>query len=316
MIFDVANRAARGRAQSVLERRRVLLERPLRRQMRAELDRQFAEAARQVAAGHRNVDHVVDAGRGRVYATLVSHLLRVGGSDFAFVEDAWANRVAGTRKTADFKQNKYEVSALIRDERGPGEASPMPRLGSVNLRSPESKGMAEEFWRAYYIFTRTRAADAVVGIQETTKRLLRRLLRTGAEAGDSYASLADRITERMGVFNARRAMRIARTETHTASAFAMNESVRSTRVPMEREWVAVMDERTRPYAGEKPTRANPWDHRHANGQRVGMNEPFTVSGEKLRYPGDPKGSAGNIVNCRCVVLYHAAHGYGMSNRAA
>ena len=34
-----------------------------------------------------------------------------------------------------------------------------------------------------------------------------------------------------------------------------------------------------------------------------MNEPFIVNGEPLMYAGDPAGSAANVVNCRCVVLY-------------
>jgi len=44
-----------------------------------------------------------------------------------------------------------------------------------------------------------------------------------------------------------------------------------------------------------------FDHLAADGQRVGMNEPFVIEGvngdEELRYPGDPMGSAGNVINC-------------------
>jgi hypothetical protein len=29
---------------------------------------------------------------------------------------------------------------------------------------------------------------------------------------------------------------------------------------------------------------------------------FMVGGEELRYPGDPKGSAGNIIFCLCTVI--------------
>ncbi len=34
-----------------------------------------------------------------------------------------------------------------------------------------------------------------------------------------------------------------------------------------------------------------------------MDEAFDVGGEQLMYPGDPAGSAGNICNCRCTVIY-------------
>jgi hypothetical protein len=37
----------------------------------------------------------------------------------------------------------------------------------------------------------------------------------------------------------------------------------------------------------------------ADGQVVGLDEPFIVGGEQLMYPGDPAGSPGNICNCLC-----------------
>jgi hypothetical protein len=52
-------------------------------------------------------------------------------------------------------------------------------------------------------------------------------------------------------------------------------------------WNAVGDEKTRP------------EHLDADGQEVGLSDPFTVGGEQLDYPGDPAGSDWNILNCRC-----------------
>jgi uncharacterized protein with gpF-like domain len=54
-----------------------------------------------------------------------------------------------------------------------------------------------------------------------------------------------------------------------------------------KEWVSRGDSRVRDA------------HRAADGQVVPMNMPFIVKGESLQYPGDPAGSASNIVNCRC-----------------
>jgi len=34
-----------------------------------------------------------------------------------------------------------------------------------------------------------------------------------------------------------------------------------------------------------------------------MDEPFIIGGESLDYPGDPSGSAANVINCRCSVGY-------------
>lgn len=62
-------------------------------------------------------------------------------------------------------------------------------------------------------------------------------------------------------------------------------------IEMTREWLATHDARTR--------------HAHgmADGQRVGVDEPFTIGGEKLMFPGDTShGASGwNIYNCRCTV---------------
>jgi Phage Mu protein F like protein len=88
------------------------------------------------------------------------------------------------------------------------------------------------------------------------------------------------------------ARRIARTETHTAASIGADEAADARDLDMMKEWASTEDARTRP------------DHSAANGQTVTYNEHFVVGGETLDFPGDPNGSAEQIINCRCVVLYH------------
>lgn len=59
-------------------------------------------------------------------------------------------------------------------------------------------------------------------------------------------------------------------------------------VEVKKEWRAILDSRTRP------------SHAEADSQQTGINDSFNVGGELLKYPRDPNGSAGNIINCRCV----------------
>jgi uncharacterized protein with gpF-like domain len=59
-----------------------------------------------------------------------------------------------------------------------------------------------------------------------------------------------------------------------------------------KEWASLEDNRTR------------LDHALADGQLQEIETPFTVGGEKLRYPGDDQASASQTVNCRCTALYH------------
>lgn len=53
-------------------------------------------------------------------------------------------------------------------------------------------------------------------------------------------------------------------------------------------WTAILDSKTRP------------EHAAADYQKVGINDSFVVGGESLKYPRDPSGSAGNVINCRCL----------------
>jgi hypothetical protein len=53
------------------------------------------------------------------------------------------------------------------------------------------------------------------------------------------------------------------------------------------EWVAILDTHTRDA------------HALADGQRQPAGVPFSVGGEELRFPGDPRGSLDNVINCRC-----------------
>lgn len=67
---------------------------------------------------------------------------------------------------------------------------------------------------------------------------------------------------------------------------------------MTKEWVNLGDSRVR---------TGRFDHLHAE-QEVRANEPFIVSGQKLRYPGDTSlgASTGNVANCRCSAIYAEA----------
>lgn len=64
-------------------------------------------------------------------------------------------------------------------------------------------------------------------------------------------------------------------------------------------WRCMMDDRVR-----HPPRSR-FNHFGPHGQTVGVREPFEVSGELLRFPGDTSlgASLGNVINCRCTAEY-------------
>ena len=138
-------------------------------------------------------------------------------------------------------------------------------------------------------------ASKVTQINRTTESQIRSIIRGGLDEGLGVDKIGKRIRETAAPMSALRAHIIARTETHTAANFGAQTAAELTGLDMRREWVSAADERTRDTSEA--------DHVDANGQIVGMKEPFIVSGERLMFPGDPAGSAANIINCRCSVVF-------------
>lgn len=89
--------------------------------------------------------------------------------------------------------------------------------------------------------------------------------------------------------------RIVRTETTAAANFGAIQAGESSGVQWEKEWISSNDSRTR----RRPE--DQFDHFEMDGIRVPKNQDFDVQGDKLTYPGDPKGQPANVINCRCTV---------------
>jgi hypothetical protein len=85
--------------------------------------------------------------------------------------------------------------------------------------------------------------------------------------------------------------RLVRTESTNAANYATLTSASDIFAGSEmmKQWIAGRDARVRPA------------HQAAQGQIVAFNKKFLVGGESLNHAGDPAGSAGNVINCRCSV---------------
>jgi hypothetical protein len=136
------------------------------------------------------------------------------------------------------------------------------------------------------------ARNRLVGVGDTSWSLARGALEEGLRQGEPIDELRLRVEDVLDVAEAR-ARTIARTETHGAVNAGQAAAVRTLGPygPDEKEWLATRDSRTRD------------THWLADGQRVGLDEPFVVGGALLQYPGGP-GPAREVINCRCTVLYH------------
>ena len=92
-----------------------------------------------------------------------------------------------------------------------------------------------------------------------------------------------------GPFNMNRAVTVSRTISTAAANGGKLEGWKQSGLVKKKRWRSANNKRTRK------------DHREANGQTVDIDKPFRVGGEKLMHPGDPSGSAKQIVKCRCTM---------------
>lgn len=144
--------------------------------------------------------------------------------------------------------------------------------------------------------------NIVEGLTTYTREKIRDILIAAYAAGSSFTEIANELTA-VG-FTYQRAKLITRTETVTASNTGAHIAAGTTGLELRKVWISARDNRTRRRPRDK------YDHLNMNGQVVGYNDKFTVSGEIMLHPGDRKNGAkaGNICNCRCTTGYEAVRG--------
>ena len=132
-----------------------------------------------------------------------------------------------------------------------------------------------------------RGIDLEYGKKQITAAVTSGIL-MGTSTRKIAADLRKRIVD-MSIDSAIRAARTAVTAAENGGRQASYERAAEMGIELTRKWLATHDARTR--------------HAHgaADGQEVGVKEPFIVGGEKLMFPGDSSmGASGwNIYNCRC-----------------
>lgn len=95
-----------------------------------------------------------------------------------------------------------------------------------------------------------------------------------------------------------RSARIARTETHAAANAASKNAAQVTGLELKKEWIASSDEERTREAHQKAAKMRP----------IPMDAKFRLKNRdgsisELDHPGDPNGSAEQVINCRCTLGY-------------
>jgi 2'-5' RNA ligase/predicted ABC-type ATPase len=146
------------------------------------------------------------------------------------------------------------------------------------------------------------AGAKVTNIAETTRLNVMRTIRAAYDNGLSIPQTASVIREGMASAAPARATMIARTELAGAvngGSLAATEIVSTaTGDSYEKTWLTA--------PGAKFPRHEEYDG--LDGQTQPLDAPFDVGGFPLMYPGDPDGEAGEVINCRCTIIYGSPEG--------
>ncbi len=152
--------------------------------------------------------------------------------------------------------------------------------------------LAEEAER----FLQERAERYAPPIAATFIRQLREQLVAGVRAGERISDLRARVRRVLVGQTPDRINKIIRTEVVGALNRGANAAYNRSPVVGQKVWLTARDGRVR---GLQPD--DQFNHVQADGQTVNKEDPFIVGGELLMHPGDPAGSPGNIVRCRCAM---------------
>jgi len=126
-------------------------------------------------------------------------------------------------------------------------------------------------------------------VNETSNNEIMDILAADRANGLSIPDMVKHIEGYFDVNAKSRAETIARTQVIGVNNYADVETYKVNGVE-KKEWLSTGDDRTRD------------SHAAADGQIVGVNDPFIVGGAKLQYPGDPDGPAEEVCSCRCTEL--------------
>jgi ubiquinone biosynthesis protein UbiJ len=151
----------------------------------------------------------------------------------------------------------------------------------------------------------TQGAQRIVAVNETTKKRISQVVKQMTAEGRSVGQIAEEIDKQVQLEQiiANRSMVIAHTETISASNWGSLEGAKTSGAKVRKEWISTRDTAIRTIADGAQ-----FDHLAMDGKTALLDDDFQVptsSGgfEPMSFPGDPRGSAGDVINCRCVVGY-------------
>ena len=164
----------------------------------------------------------------------------------------------------------------------------MPKADAGNMQS---------IWRNAFAFMGQQVAGQRVTMvsstaQATLTNTIRQFMADPVFQSAGEAVQSKMLRQKFNHLADYQAKRIVRTEATNAANYATEQAALNLFAgqDMTKTWKSGYDARVRPA------------HQAANGQIVPFNSKFSVGGESLQRPGDPNGSASNVINCRCSMI--------------
>lgn len=175
------------------------------------------------------------------------------------------------------------------------------RYTEESINKLKTKSVATDNYQAFMreYLNRYLMSRSVIPIEETQRKIMAKIIADGVEDGLGPKQIASKLGDLVKDKN--RAKLIVRTETGRAMNTGAMFAAANSDVVVRKVWDSANNSRTRRMPRDKT------DHLRMDGISVAFNEPFFIPGvagfEALDYPCDPKGSAMNVINCRCAVSF-------------
>jgi hypothetical protein len=155
---------------------------------------------------------------------------------------------------------------------------------------PFSPNVTRAFYEPLVTAQAGRQAERVVaGSQDVAAQVILNALSEGWTVDQTAAALKDTL----GLQADWQAWMLARTDLVSIGNAASHQAAASLgdSGPQYKRWTTAGDNRVRP------------THVAADGQVVGIGDPYEVGDGELMYPGDPDGPDEEVINCRCVSVF-------------
>ncbi|MGA3315258.1 MAG: hypothetical protein ABSC64_02330 [Candidatus Korobacteraceae bacterium] len=174
-------------------------------------------------------------------------------------------------------------------------------LGDVEYKATAD---ASDQWESAVDSYLAGADNRLSGVSDTTWASIQSDIQAGTANGDDIKTIAASVESNLTDSWANRGETIARTETCAACNYSSLLTAQTSAPNMNKIWMCS-------FMNSREAHMDA-DSDYGTGSGIPLDEPFEVGDDELDYPGDPDGSADNIINCMCSIGYENPESSGQA----